>query len=364
MEGQTATAPAPESAAPPPASAPVDVGTLSEGDYVRQRSDYEAKNGRGSWIQKVASEAPAAQQNAAAAPGEGEPPAAAQPGDDDLEPGEVTINADGKAIDSKTGRFVPKSAYLRVKGEVGELKGTTEQLRTQLIQAKERLSIYAEATTAPAAAAAPAKEAPKRVDPAEDLFAHNAYLEHTVGELQKRLEQIEGKTTATQQGLENRDLQQYAKSDAEAFAAKTPDFSAALQHVSAALEKAAVRFGATPEEAKTEAVKQIHAFINQNRGAKKSWASEAYDWAKEIGYAPKPAGGGETAEQKAAREEVERINAGKAASTSLRGAGGNGVGEQVTREKLATMPEGEYFNTKRAYVAKHGVDGWNRLIGG
>jgi uncharacterized protein YukE len=330
---------------------------MSETEYAHAKTSYEKDHGPGSWLNRDFT-TPAKPKQAAQPAADGQPQAADQGGDGDAEPGEVTINADGKAIDSKTGRFVPKSAFLRVKGELGEYKGKTETLTTELIKARERLSIFNEASQ-PAAQQQAKAEAPKPVDPKEDIFGAFNYALHKINELQTQLENANKGVTETQQTIERNAVHSYAKNDADAFAAKTSDFHDALTHVSKVIEKAALRAGADQESAQRAVVQQIGAMINASRAGNKSWASEVYEWAKEIGYAPK---GAESDAQRKAREDIERINAAGAAAHSMRGAGGGGVGEQLTAGKLAGLSENEYFNTRKTYIAKNGVDAWNRLV--
>jgi hypothetical protein len=369
MEVQTNAAPAADAgAAQTQQPATPDIGAMTENEYAHARSSYEKEHGAGSWLNRGIKPADKPQTNDPApkptdgtnGTGGGAGKSDADAGD--LEPGEVTINADGKAIDSKTGRFVPKSAFLRVKGEASELKGANQNLTSELIKARERLAIFTEATAAaPAGQQQQRTEPPKPVDPKEDIFGAFSYAMHQIGELQKQLEAANKGVTDTQQTIERNAVQSYARADAEAFAAKTADFNDALKHVSTAIEKMALRAGADAESAKKAVVQQLAAVIDANRKANKSWASEVYEYAKEIGYAPRGQQG-ETDAQRKAREDIERIDAGAAAGHSLRGAGGGGVGERLTAAKIAGLSEGEYFTTRKAYIAKNGKDAWDRLV--
>jgi uncharacterized protein (DUF2147 family) len=365
MEVQPITPTADTGAAATPAPAqPFDPGSVSESEYAHARTNYEKEHGPGSWLNRDFT-APTEQKpkNDPAPKPQGDSGTGAGAGradeGGDLEPGEVTINADGKAIDSKTGRFVPKSAFLRVKGELGAVKSEKDTLATELVKARERLSIFTETTQQPAAQQQKV-EPPKPVDPKEDIFGAFNYLQHQYSELQKQLENANKGVTEAQQTIERNAVQSYAKSDADAFAAKTADFKDALAHVSTVIEKAAMRAGADAEGARQAVLQQIGAIINTSRSTGKSWASEVYEWAKEIGYQAKV--NGETEAQRKAREDIERINAGGAAGHSLRGAGGGAVGEQLTAAKLAGMSEGEYFTTRKNYIAKHGLAAWEKLV--
>lgn len=74
--------------------------------------------------------------------GEGEAKAGEGAGSGDegeLEPGEVTIDKEGQLHDPKTGRFVPKSAYLRVKEENKAFRDREKQLVDNIVSYREGL---------------------------------------------------------------------------------------------------------------------------------------------------------------------------------------------------------------------------------
>lgn len=348
-------------AAPAAAPATPDVGAMSEADYANQRSSYEKEHGSGSWLRHI-NEAPAdpAKPNGAAKPAEAKT-AAAQPteattDDGEMEPGEITINADGKPIDTKTGRFVPKSVMLRYKGEAKEAKATIDTLRTQVIQARERLSLFEEATKP--------KDEPKPelkpVDPKEDIFGAYEYVAKQLAALQEQLTNTTKTTEAQLTETRNRDA---FVSDARRFAAQEPTFTEAFGFLRAQYDAELEAMGiADKDQRDARLTSELRNFVDGAIANKQSPAELLFKRAKARGYQPKPAQPqGESEAEKKAREEIERINAGKAASATLGGAGGGVIADKLDINKLASMPEGEYYETRKAFIAKHGQTAWNKL---
>jgi glutaredoxin 2 len=371
MEGQTQTA-TPEAGAGAGAGAPPGGSFTpdklfegSEADYSHARDEHIKQHGPGSWERYISglsetAEKPKEQTTPAKANGVDHP----EIKDDDAEPGEITINSDGKPVDAKTGRFVPKAAYLRkaeeVKtktAEVNEYRGKTENLLSEVVKLKERLSLLTEVANLEKKGTQ-TNDQPAIIDPKEDLIGAFDALMKKVAELEKGPQKDVQEVKAQ---LEARELRDWTMSDARSFAAKTPDFQQAMAHAVAVQEAAQVALGLSAEEAKAAVQEQLRGLIADAKKNGKSWAERVYAYAKVVGYA-KAAEPGESEAEKAARAEIERINNGQAASASLRGAGGNGVGEVLTREKVAMMDENEYANTRRSYIAKHGAGAWEKFM--
>lgn len=401
METQGTTTTAPETTAPPVTTEPVapvdrsneEIVVSSEADYARARKDYETKHGPGSWVRRLApDEQPEAEaksepekvvkapaEKAAEAKGDEKTKSAAKDEKaaklegDDAEPGEITINADGKAIDPKSGRFVPKSAYLRVKGDLTETRTSAEKLKSDLIAARERLSIFTEATEQETRAkeTKPAIEPQKPVDPKEDIFGAYEFMAKKVQELAERLEKT-GATTA--QSVERIAVENYTRNDAESFVKANPDFNEALGHALNVFERLEAASGVSDEgQRKKNTVAKLRDLIEDSRKMGQSWASRVYAIAKEVGYqkkeeqkpnpaTPNPIDASKEAE-KAAREQIDRINGAAGASQSLRGTGNGGVEPELTRDRVLAMGESEYASTRKAYISKHGRDKWERMVG-
>lgn len=365
MEGQTKvadTGSVPAQSETGAAITPDKLFEASEADYAQARSDHIKKHGDGSWEKYIGGlAAPDAKPSTPAAK-----PALAtveQPGDgaDDAEPGEITIDASGAARDTKTGQFVPKQAFLRVKGSEKAQREQNATLIGQLAAAQERVAILMEAMPQSQATKAQEVEPDAPIDPKEDLLG-------AVAQISKRIEQLSKQGTETQKAtnarIEAQEHQQYTMSDAQRFAAKNPDFQAAFAHAVQAQEAVQVAMGMTPEAAKKAVMAQVNHLIASARKEGASWAERVYKYAGVVGYkkAEPTAGDGETEAAKAARLEIERINKGQEASASLRGTGQGGGGEALTREKVATMSEGDYYSTRSSYIAKHGKAAWEKFM--
>lgn len=295
-------------------------------------------------------------------PQQSAPTAAQQPAanDDDVdEDGEVVLDDKGNGRDPKTGKFVPKSAFLRVKGEAKEAKAQSQQLRDNLIAARERLAILTEA-------AAPAADIQKAVkdladepdiDPEIDIFASNKQLQARLAKFEKLL-QDSGRQTA--------EMQQRAafQNDVQRYVSKVPDWQDAFNHLvgqrHAILEALGVADKGQREAQLREEAQDV---VRQALAAGRSPAEAFYQLAKASGYQARAAQqqGNPLA---AAQEELNRLEANKAAGASLRGAGSGGVGETLTLSALASMDEDSYMRARDTHVAKYGKAAWDKLLRG
>lgn len=338
--------------------APDKLFELPEGEFAQHRSEYVKKHGDGSWdnyLNGLAAE-PSKTDAPVEKPAADAKTQAVADADGDAEPGEITIDEAGQARDKKTGQFVPKSAFLRVKGEVAEHKGAREQLTTQVIQLKERLALLAEASEVEGGATKAEPEKP--IDPKDDLIG-------AVAQMMKKLDEIQNgpapEVKEIRARLEAQEMKDYILGDARAFAAKNPDFQGAYTHAVAVQEAAQIALGVDPAEAKAVVQAQLKALIAKAKQDGVSWAERVQKYAETVGYKKANT---ENEAEKAAQAEIDRINAGKGASQSLRGSGTGGVGETLTRAKVADMGEGEYASTRRSYIAKHGQAAWDRFMNG
>jgi hypothetical protein len=340
----------------------------SGGEYERVRSEHVAKHGTASWEKYIsgASEqpsAPADKPKAEPSKLNGKTPPEPH-GDGDAEPGEIVINADGRAIEKGTGRFVPREAFLRVKGEAQAVRGKAETLSTENAGLKERLALALDLLNQgePGSAGKGADEPAPVLNPKEDLIG-------TVEAILKKLEAAEKAPSKDLQEvkakLEATEIKEYTLGSARTFQQSHPDFQQALNHAMAVQEAVQVSLGLSAEDAKTQVQAQLKSLIADAKKAGVNWAERVYVIAGKFGYQkPDAEGDGKSEAEKAAEAEIERINNGKNASASLRGAGGGGVGEVMTAEKVVGLPFDEYHTFRRNYVSKHGQSGWDRFIGG
>lgn len=272
-------------------------------------------------------------------------------GGDDSEPGEIEINSDGTARDTKTGRFVPKSAYLRVRDEAKSAREQASKYRDAAIQARERLALYAEATgDIPGRHAQP--EAPPK--PEEDIFGFAAYMA-------KRVEQLEGKLNGD---TEQRALKDAFSADVRAFVAKEPAFAEAYGYLAAQLDAELAAMGmADPGQRQAYITQQQRNLVTQSLKQGRSAAETIFGIAKVRGWQPKQQANAAAEAAKKAADEIDKLKAAQQAGVSLRGAGAPGVPDALTPERIANMGDAEFSRTRTEYIGKHGRAAWNRLMG-
>lgn len=268
---------------------------------------------------------------------------------DDAEPGEIEISADGTARDTKTGRFVPKSAYLRVRDEAKSYRDQASKYRDAAIQARERLALYAEAVGDTGKPKEP--EPPK---PEEDIFG---FAQHMANKVQQLEAEMRGNAQQTQ-------AQRAVEQDMRTFVSKEPGFVEAFgflaAQVDAELTARGVADAATRQRMINEQARDV--MIDSLRNGR-SGAETIFSIAKARGWAPKPAVDPATEAAAKTAAEIAKINEAKAAGASLRSAGAPGVPDVLTAERISNMNDAEYSRTRTDYIAKHGRGAWNRLIG-
>lgn len=271
----------------------------------------------------------------------------------------VEIDDAGNARDSKTGKFVPKSAYLRVKEEKSRVSDALTKVATELIRHRERTAVLQELATR---REQPEAEPEREIDPSEDIFA--AYHQ-----LSRKLQQIEAKVGKTDEEtrsqLEQMTLQTAATRDMQVFSAQEPAFLDAYKFLAGQRDAELEAMGMSDPQARQERIR--HETRELVQGALKSNVSGAeriFRLAQARGF-QKPAVAAAPGLDPAATANIERINKGQKASASLRNAGGTSdAGQALTPQKLADMSDREFSEARTAYIKKHGSHAWDRLIGG
>lgn len=346
---------------PTPPPAVPDFGALAGDAYSHAKQEFISKNGEAAWRAIMDGTAPAASLTEKAPDA---PPATAKDGepakkaDDDGEPGEITINADGKAIDKATGRFVPHSAYKRVQGEAKEAKQQASELMRRVVQTQERLATLLEPQPEPAKKAGPEPE----LDPEKDIFGAFRQLAKRYEVLENRLKEA---TSTTAQKLENTDLRERFVSDAQRFTAKEPAFAAAYQYVIDSMNKELEAEGFADATERTKMIAEnIRDRATRLLRANKSPAETIWAIAQTRGFKPTPPNDPAKEKEAQAKAELDRINKTKGATMTLNGAGTAGTTEGLTLQKLASLTGEDYSSARRAYIGKYGESAWRQLIGG
>lgn len=269
--------------------------------------------------------------------------------------GEITFDAAGNARNAKTGQFVPKSAFLRVKGEAKEAKTQAQQLRDNLIAAKERLAILTEAAAPVKAEAAPPDDTP--IDPEVDLFGAFKQAMKKVAALE---EQVKESRTQTQAERESRAIQSTFESDARRFKSQAPDFEAAVQYLVNQRTGELAAVGVSDAQQRSAMVaREAQDLIANAVRERTSPAELLYRIAQARGYNAKT----EAPSLEKAAQELEKIAKNQAANVSMRGVGQGGVQESLTLEKYLNSSEDDGLAMRDSYIAKHGKDAWQRFLG-
>lgn len=259
------------------------------------------------------------------------------------------------------GRFVPKSAYLRVKEEQ---KGTSQklaQVAAELIRLRERDAYKQELLQAATQRQQEPEQPETMPDPETDIFA---YVKWQAKEIERLKADSGQRDQATRSQIEAMQLQTAARTDLETFATKEPAFMEAYGYLVSQRDQELQALGVNdPSQRQTMIKSEARELMEGALRNGSSAAERIWKLAQARGFAAKPKG--EPPIDPKAAEQIERINKGKEASATLRGAGGTGdVGQTLTLSKIADMDEATYFRTRDSYVAKHGVGAWKKLTGG
>lgn len=277
--------------------------------------------------------------------------------------------ADGKGAD-KTPQNVPLAALHEERSKRKELGGKVTEQEKQIAELNGKLSILLKLKGGEGADGAADQTA---VVPTaeEDIFGNVKHVGETVAQLQKRLDDADAATKATN---EQTTFVNSYRADADTFKAKTADYMDAYNHLlgSRASELLAIGFadpkaladsGADPAEVQA-AAKALHdalvadefAIAQRAFAAKKSPAEIIYNLAKQRGYAKKAAAGDG---KKPGEQVLESIERGQQTNKSLDAVGGSPGGEDMTAERLLAMPLPEF----EAWASKNPAKA-KRIMGG
>lgn len=324
--------------------------------------------------------APAPQPPAAVTP----PVAATTGGAEEQDPGD-----EPSAVPGKPPRRVSYQKFRAAEEARVNLERTLQDRAVANARVEERLALLTQALAEPAPSAQPPKPPRVRPDPAQDIFAHNAYLEEMLQEANERIAQVTGKVTDYEQQIqtgqaEMNEERQYFDT-LNQYAGREPNFVQAYNFLlrNRAAELMAPRYPqATYDDLmKAQIPQDVAQMIQQEeRGLyktafqqRRSPAEDIYRMAQLRGYrapaaqpAPAPANGAAAPAQPAARpgtplapaangaapavngaaaptatEIIERIKSGQPAAFSLSNASG-GTGIELTPHVLANMPDDQF----------------------
>jgi hypothetical protein len=303
--------------------------------------------------------------------------------DDGEEVDEITIDGQGKAHDA-SGKYVPKSALLRVKEQRKADRDALASEREARAKLEGRLNVLTEIiNTVPvpgdqkkdAAPANPWEEAD--VAPEDDLVgAFNQQKRRADWERRQR----EGLSTATAEGAKHQEIVRTYVADAKRLATdqikkgevvevdgqQMPAFQAAYLHLigqrHAMLEALGV---ADPAERDRRIASEEADLVEQAAKQRKSPAELIFSVAKAAGFKmpakAAPANGkdpGKSQAQLAAEKKLDQVNAGMKATQSLSGKGGQPATGVSTAQIIAM--DDESFD---AFIGKLSEDQVNKLLG-
>jgi hypothetical protein len=278
----------------------------------------------------------------------------------DLDDDGLDDDTDGPARD-ESGKFVSRSALLRVKEREKQTREALTKVATELIRHRERSAVLSELA---ARNDEPANQPQERdIDPTEDIFG--AYAQ-----LSKKLQAIEARVgesdAATRNQLEQMTLQAAATRDMQAFSAQEPAFLEAYKFLAGQRDAELDAMGMSdPRERQARIRQETRELVSGALKSNSSGAERIFKLAVARGFAKaaEPSAPGPL-DQKATAN-IERINKGQKAAASLRNAGGTSdAGQALTPQRLADMSDREFSEARTAYIGKHGVHAWDRLIGG
>lgn len=328
----------------PAATPQIEIG---EGDTMSpaERAYFESRGTKGF---EAPTPAPARQN---------EPQQQAADGDDedfDLEGEEA---ADAPARDPKTGKFVPKSAYLRVKETAKQTKAEAQQYREHLIAAKERLAILTEAANPQQKADSKdidLADAPD-IDPEVDIFGALKQAHARLAKVQQQVKQQESVTAEER-------TQRAFMQDIERFKATEPAFTEAfsflVQQRHAELEALGWDKGERDRMLQDEAREVVQAALKSGKSA----AETIFRIATARGFTKKAAAAPNALQE--AAQQIERLENGRKASASLRGAGEGGASDGFNLNAYLSAGEAESMAMRDAYIRKHGRHAWDKVLRG
>lgn len=258
------------------------------------------------------------------------------------------------------GRFVPKSAYLRVKEESKGKDQKLAQIAAELIRQRERQATISDLMQS----ARPQQQEPepdREISPEEDIFGAYKQLAAKLAKLEQGVGQ---RDQGLRQQIESMQIQTAARVDLESFASKEPAFMEAYGYLVGQRDQELQALGMSdPGQRqamiKNEARELMEGALRNGQSA----AERIWRLSQARGFKAQPKG--EHPIDPKAAEQIERINQSKLlAGATLRGSGapGNAV-EQLTLSKIADMDEATYFKTRDSYVAKNGIGAWKKLTG-
>jgi len=314
---------------------------------------------------------------------EGEQEQKAQ-GEDEFEPGEVTVDAEGKLRDAKTGKYVPHQALHAERVRRKEIETEAQKLRDENARAQERLNLLTQIMEGSqnlqnnGAPAQPQEE--QDIDPEQDIFGAYAQLKKRHDSLSTTVTEIKNQTTQQSQEMKINDS---FRQDVVRFAQAQPDFTEAWRYLIDSRKNELQEMGFTNQQAiDAQLGEEQKMMVRKAYKDGKSPASVFYNMARHRGWkapekkvetpAPTPAQINQMTQQQPAQngqqapqvnqqgvQQVQNAQNSMKNNASLSSAGGS-PGQGLTVADLANMDEDKFLDL----VAKIGRKKFDSLLQG
>lgn len=308
------------------------------------------------------------------------------PKGEEFEPGEITFDAEGRARDAKTGKYVPHQALHAERVRRKEVESELQKQREEFTRAQERLNMLTEILegqqTAQLQQQQPQNQTEEEteIDPKVDIFAAFGQLKKRNDALTQQL--AETRDSTTKQYTQMQMAERY-RQDATRFASENADFFDAYRYLLDTRKAELEVLGFTDPQAISQAIASEERALVQHELSRPGGrpAQKIYDLARAKGYrkkeaAPAPAPtppAPQAAPQpqsqpaqtqppqpdRSAIEQIQNIQNGSQANATLTGSGGS-PGEGLTIKQLAEMPEDKFLD----FAAKIGKDKLDRILRG
>lgn len=290
-------------------------------------------------------------------------------GEDEFEPGEVTVDAEGKLRDAKTGKYVPHQALHAERVKHKETREEAQKLREENARAQERLNLLTQIMEGSqnlqnngVQDQQPQEE--HDIDPEQDIFGAYAQLKKRHDSLASTVTEIKNQTTQQSQEMKINDS---FRQDVVRFAQAQPDFTEAWRYLIDSRKNELQEMGFTNQQAiDAQLGEEQKMMVRKAYKDGKSPASVFYNMARHRGWkapekkvetpAPTPAQINQMTQQQPAQngqqapqvnqqaaQQIQNAQRSMQANASLSGAGGS-AGAGLTIKQLAEMDEDAFVD--------------------
>jgi hypothetical protein len=236
----------------------------------------------------------------------------------------LQLDANGQVRDKRTNKWVSHQALHRERIRRQEAQTEAQTLRERLAAKDERSAILDQFLKPEDKDGGDKKaDAPKNpfeeatIDPTVDYIGA---LKQTARRQEWQHQQAQERAQADAKRNEVQTFRSQFESDVAAYGKTTPDFGAALDHLSSTLAKTAARRGVAADKVQATVTAMLVDIAREAQGAKKGMAETLYGLAEDLGYVKKAADPKDDP-KKQAEEAIEKIAKVQEASRSITGKG-------------------------------------------